>query len=964
MAFPQIVGSSLSSNAGTNTIDDSVTLPASIVSGDLIIVFHYSDGGVTRTFPSPWVEIKDTSIFGDEATIGIAYLIASGGESSVTVTKSITERFSAIAIRISSSSWHGTTPPEVSTGVAVDKSFNPDPDALNPSGWGTEDTLWIAVCGYDTSATASSISVYPYASNNIIADHAGSAGGGGIATTESAAELKDPGTFTISPQQEWWAGTIAVRPQTGSTSITVPVASLSLVGFAPASTDVFYVDGATGNDGNDGLTTGAAWATIGKANSTLVAGDTVNILAGTYNERINPANNGSSGSLITYKQHLSESVTIAGVSGSSSCVKLDPSSFIAIDGLILRYGHAARNHSIVNISGSSATDNIIRNCTIDQPGTSSDNDAAGWKEFGVGVRSSAADNLIEDCTLRGIRQGIHMNNGCLRTTVRGCTIDDTFDSCITIRTSSSTPYQLWGHLIEDNVLANSVREDGIQTESDQDASDPTKVFSALGIIIRNNIIRDNGENAIDLKGAANIVIEGNTIYGTVGSSGGAGNRNALRAISRGASRVCKDFIIRHNILYDNGNGIHIRGDNYKMYHNTMVANNRDFTGTNSTFDDDTSFWGIRHDSASHDNQAFKNNIVVFHNKVSGHFHPNGTMDIDYNCYDGPWSFFSSLPPSSLIDTLAAWRTELEGDPDYSGEEANSIEVADVGAVKFVNVPNDKTLINGSHTGFDFGLKVDSPCVNAGGPLTATTDGGEGTAIPLDDASYFFDGYGANGVVGDTIVVGTEAVTITAINYGTNVITISASISWTIDAPVYWPFEGSAPDIGARDVGATSVPSASLALTGQSPLIIVGVQPIASVPVADLSVTGFAPFVVPPAVIVDVGALTLVGYSPAILTSDIVLVVRLVGGPGHAKAVPKRKPPSLEELERDRQAQVSTASVRMAANSQQIGEAQQRARTREVPKMSPEFDRVANKKVLPPEYEAVIFHFPEDKRKKK
>src|SRR3989338_4939686 len=123
-AFPQIVGSQLSSRA-SGEIDDSVTLPASIASGDLIIVFHYSDSALTRTFPGPWVEIKDTVCSSSACNIGVAYLIASGGETSVTVTKSGADRFSAIAIRISAASWHGTNAPEISTG-ATGSSANPN----------------------------------------------------------------------------------------------------------------------------------------------------------------------------------------------------------------------------------------------------------------------------------------------------------------------------------------------------------------------------------------------------------------------------------------------------------------------------------------------------------------------------------------------------------------------------------------------------------------------------------------------------------------------------------------------------------------------------------------------------------------------------------------------------------------------------------------------------------------------
>ena len=212
-AFPQVVGSQLSSRASAE-IDDSVTLPASVASGDLIIVFHYSDSGLTRTFPSPWVEIKDAACSGPSCNIGVGYLIASGGETSVTVTKSGAERFSAIAVRISAASWHGVTPPEISTG-ASGSSANPGPDAVTAS-WGSADNLFIAAMAWDDSDGGDTVSAYPtnYTGNQITSANVSSAGRGAIASRELAAASDDPGTFTI-PSDQWWAGTVVVRPSAG-----------------------------------------------------------------------------------------------------------------------------------------------------------------------------------------------------------------------------------------------------------------------------------------------------------------------------------------------------------------------------------------------------------------------------------------------------------------------------------------------------------------------------------------------------------------------------------------------------------------------------------------------------------------------------------------------------------------------------------------------------------------------------
>lgn len=62
----------------------------------------------------------------------------------------------------------------------------------------------------------------------------------------------------------------------------------------------YYIDAATGNDSDSGTSLESAWATIGKANSTVKAGDKVIISAGTYEEAIQPTNNGYANAHITY----------------------------------------------------------------------------------------------------------------------------------------------------------------------------------------------------------------------------------------------------------------------------------------------------------------------------------------------------------------------------------------------------------------------------------------------------------------------------------------------------------------------------------------------------------------------------------------------------------------------------------------------------------------------------------------
>jgi hypothetical protein len=63
---------------------------------------------------------------------------------------------------------------------------------------------------------------------------------------------------------------------------------------------IYFVDGVDGSDLNSGTSRDQAWRTIQKAANTMIAGDSVTVLAGNYNERVQVSRSGVSGSPITY----------------------------------------------------------------------------------------------------------------------------------------------------------------------------------------------------------------------------------------------------------------------------------------------------------------------------------------------------------------------------------------------------------------------------------------------------------------------------------------------------------------------------------------------------------------------------------------------------------------------------------------------------------------------------------------
>ncbi len=93
----------------------------------------------------------------------------------------------------------------------------------------------------------------------------------------------------------------------------------------------------TGSDSNPGTET-HPWATIQKAADTLIAGDTVYIRAGTYQEQVIAQNLGSAGNYITYAAYPGETVTIDGTGLTlpdyeTGLFVLEDVSYIKVSGL-------------------------------------------------------------------------------------------------------------------------------------------------------------------------------------------------------------------------------------------------------------------------------------------------------------------------------------------------------------------------------------------------------------------------------------------------------------------------------------------------------------------------------------------------------------------------------------------------------------------------------------------------------
>jgi len=111
----------------------------------------------------------------------------------------------------------------------------------------------------------------------------------------------------------------------------------------PTPTGSIYYVAKNGDDNNPG-TEQLPWLTITKAANTLIAGDTVYIKEGIYNEQVIPQKSGTPGNYITYTSSPQDEVIIDGTGLLSECGELYPT--VSWEGLI-----EIRGKSYINIIG-------------------------------------------------------------------------------------------------------------------------------------------------------------------------------------------------------------------------------------------------------------------------------------------------------------------------------------------------------------------------------------------------------------------------------------------------------------------------------------------------------------------------------------------------------------------------------------------------------------------------------------
>jgi hypothetical protein len=587
-----------------------------------------------------------------------------------------------------------------------------------------------------------------------------------------------------------------------------------------------YYVATNGSNGATGTSLGAAWQTITYAESQMGAGDTVCIRGGTYNEAITININGSAGNTINFENYASETPLITGPASGTGSSLIISGNYVKLDGLTFKRRATETGHStkVTNIDIIRADHVEVSNCEVYGNGAWTD-----WHSNNTavhGIRLSGAqyaylhDNNIHDLSFTGVQI---VDNVDLPKYFRiiNNTIINYYANAITFNSYAN---ELEYGLIEGNLMGGSITSDGFQV-NDGSFSGVTEPPPVWGVWVRNNTFYagtfgyNTAENSIDLKGARYFVIENNLIQGSMGDNDGGvidvNDRNGNLSLAHGTNSQTKDCIIRGNVFVDGDGGV-LADNGYRIYNNTFINNDRDYTGPNSAYSPGLgAFSGTL--AKWKGDVRIVNNIFGGNKGCSVYYDPdNASVHSDYNLYltddSAPLLCYVNGNGDAVDLSFNAFQSYVSG-RSMTGKEIHSTTSSTHGFT------SGNSASYGDPRNLDFTISGSSAAVDAGGPVTITTNSGNSSVnLTVDDGLSFSAGAASIGVPGDTLLIGgTTEVQILSING--DAITLNAAASWNNGADVVWCKNGECPDDGSIDAGAyqfSSGGSAEAVLSAGSP----------------------------------------------------------------------------------------------------------------------------------------------------
>lgn len=332
----------------------------------------------------------------------------------------------------------------------------------------------------------------------------------------------------------FWADDISLSKTSAPAPTTAPTHSLIY--------NTYYVT-KNGNDNNTG-TEESPWLTITKATNTLVAGDTVLIKEGTYNENVLIKNSGSPGKIITFTAYPGDSVTIDGkglsVDMYDGLVQIPGSSYVKLSGLrVINSGFTG-----IMVGRDYETNALPSNIILEKNFIGNTASSAIYVEDGKDITIDG-NEITKAQTLEGLSQRNHetislvnvngfeiKNNKLYQNNAESIDVKDgssngrIHHNDISLHQSAGIYIDAWSRTSSDIEIFSNIIHDG------RDSGRGIALAVENGGVLKNiqafnNLIYRNAATGVDIswysKGHVdNILIAGNTIYnnGLVNDWGG------------------------------------------------------------------------------------------------------------------------------------------------------------------------------------------------------------------------------------------------------------------------------------------------------------------------------------------------------------------------------------------------------------------------------------------------------------
>lgn len=492
------------------------------------------------------------------------------------------------------------------------------------------------------------------------------------------------------------------------------------------------------------------------ANTNAVAGDNINLRAGTYSTNVAPSNSGSSGSIIEYQAYNDESVTIS--NASLIGILLDGRSYVKVDGIEVT--NVLRLASLQNDSHY----NEITNCKIHDPGNNADQ---GIFLRDVKGPDYATNNWIHGNTL--------YNAGWV-SSGRGCN-----------------------------------DEGGVMKVGDDSSGDQRSGYNT----IEDNVIYNGGHHVLRLSSKYN-VIRNNVFYnyGWMTDPGGCTKGPNINGKYGGRILTIPDYYNKsgglYNLIEGNRFGHAGKPPDDDGGHNLVIFSPRNIVRYNYLFG--ASYQGIYLRGRASDYNMIYNN-TIYKNGYEGY-----SLIADGSHDGGGIGTLGPYGDSNAIKNNISYANYGKGcDPDLCNLGNNTVtnnwdtdcEVAEYcGDPKFVNTDmSDRA----STTLPDLSLQPSSGAIDKGVALTTVISGcgGSTTQISLADATYFQNGsWGSalSNIQADWIAVDSVGNTVQISSISGNAVNLVSSIS-CINGDDVWLYKnshgkrvlhGPAPDLGAYE----------------------------------------------------------------------------------------------------------------------------------------------------------------------